>query len=234
MSDPITVTGLSNAEFFERHAAAGRIGLVGGALPGNRFIGRAQRHIIEGKEWSRWSHAFLFQGRRADGHHWVIESDLDVRHKHIRLGVQENRVEKYHGDNEYPFVAIVDLGLAPGREQEVVAHALGLVAAGARYSIRELLGTVWAMRRTGGQTRDNVLSQEKSFYCSAFVRHVFAQAGVELNPGLTVKNTTPEDLWRVAVPHTKWLVERGLKPNVLQRAVGRVKARIAKRRTKPE
>ncbi len=231
MSDPIPVTGLSNAEFFERHAAAGRIGLVGGALPGNRFIGRAQRHIIEGKEWSRWSHAFLFQGRRADGHHWVIESDLDVRHKHIRLGVQENRVEKYHGDDEYPSVAIVDVGLAPGRAQEVVAHALELVAAGARYSIRELLGTVWAMRRAGGQARANVLAQEKSFYCSAFVRHVFARASLELNPGLAEKNTTPEDLWRVTVPHTKWLLERERKPNMLRRAVGKMKARIAKRRT---
>lgn len=227
---PILVTDQTNAEFFEQHAAAGRIGLVGGALPGNRFIGRAQRHIIEGREWSRWSHAFLLQCRRAAGHHWVIESDLDVRHKHIRLGVQENRLEKYHDDAEYPFVAILDVGLAPGREQQVVAHALELVAAGARYSIGELLGTVWAMRRTGGQTRDNVLAQEKSFYCSAFVRHVFAQAGIELNPGLTVKNTTPEDIWRAAVPHTKWLIERELKPSAIRRAVGRVKERIAKRK----
>ena len=228
----ITLTDLSNAEFFERHAAAGRIGLVGGALPGNRFIGRAQRHIIEGGEWSRWSHAFLFQGRRADGRHWVVESDLDVRHKHIRLGVQENRVEKYHDDDDYPFVAIVDLGLASGHEQAVVAHALELVAAGAHYSVRELLGTVWALRRTGGQSRDNVFTQEKSFYCSAFVRHVFSQAGLELNPGLTVKNTTPEDLWRVAVPHTKWLLERERKGGALRRVVSKVKARLTQRMQK--
>jgi hypothetical protein len=232
MSAPITVTGLSNAEFFDQHACAGRIGLVGGALPGNRFIGRAQRHLIEGKEWSRWSHVFLFQGRRADGHHWIIESDLDVRRRHIRLGVQENRIEKYHADAEYPFVAVMDVGLAAGRELDVVAHALGLVADGARYSIRELLGTVWAMRRPGGQERDNVLAQEKSFYCSAFVRHVFGCAAVELNPSLAVKNTTPEDIWRVAVPHTKWLLEREQKPSTLRRAVSKVKERMAKRRAK--
>ncbi len=33
-------------------------------------------------------HAFLFQGARHDGHHWVIESDLQINRKHIKLGVQ--------------------------------------------------------------------------------------------------------------------------------------------------
>ena len=76
MSDPIVVSGLTNQEFFDTHARPGRIGLVGGAEITNRLIARAQRHLDADGTWSHWSHAFLFQGRRADGHHWIIESDL--------------------------------------------------------------------------------------------------------------------------------------------------------------
>src|SRR5882757_9032742 len=140
------VEGITNEAFFATHARSGRIGLVGGTEPGNRVISRAQRHLSDDKAWSCWTHAFLFQGKRADGHHWVIESDLDVRRKHIRLGVQENRVAKYFDDGKYGAVAVVDLGLTSEHEQQVLAHALELVSSGARYSVRELLGTVWAMR----------------------------------------------------------------------------------------
>src|SRR6187549_1744168 len=64
MPEAIVVEGLSNAEFFERYAAPGRIGLYGGPELINRAINRAQRHLNEDHAWSRWSHAFVFQGRR--------------------------------------------------------------------------------------------------------------------------------------------------------------------------
>jgi hypothetical protein len=35
------------------------------------LINRAQRHLNDDHIWSRWSHAFLFQGRRHDGQPWV-------------------------------------------------------------------------------------------------------------------------------------------------------------------
>src|SRR3954471_13658147 len=90
MPETIIVEGLTNREFFEKHAAPGRVGLIGGPELINRLISRAQRHLNDDHTWSRWSHAFLFQGKRHDGHHWVVESDLDIKRKHIRLGVQEN------------------------------------------------------------------------------------------------------------------------------------------------
>ena len=119
MPEIIHVEGLTNAEFFERHAAPGRIGLYGGPELINRMIGRAQRHLSDAREWSRWSHAFLFQGRRHDGHHWIVESDLDIHRKHIRLGVQENRVSKYHDDAHTTALAIIDLGLTPVQVERV-------------------------------------------------------------------------------------------------------------------
>ena len=57
-------------------------------------ICRAERHLDESERWGVWSHAFAFEGRRADGHHWLIESDLQLLRKHIQFGVQENRIAK--------------------------------------------------------------------------------------------------------------------------------------------
>ncbi len=230
MPEIIQVEGLTNQEFFERYAAPGRVGLIGGPELINRIISRAQRHLNDEHEWSRWSHAFLFQGRRHDGHHWVIESDLDIKRKHIRLGVQENRIAKYFDGTANTSVAILDFGLTPEQEQRVLANALELVSDGIRYSLREIAGTVWAMRHPGWCPRENLLAREKAFYCSSFVRHVFAQAGVDLASGIAEKNTAPEHIASSVLPHTRWILTRGAAPTSRVRAiVKRVRAKLKKR-----
>lgn len=228
MPETILVEGLSNAEFFERHAAPGRIGLYGGPELINRMINRAQRHLDDSRAWSRWSHAFIFQGRRPDGHHWVIESDLDIHRKHIRLGVQENRVTKYHDDAKTTALAVLDFGLTPAQVERLLAAALEQVAQKTCYSLRELAGTVWALRHPEWRPRENLLARDQAFFCSAFVRHVFAEAGVDLVAGISKKNTAPEHLARTEVPHTKWLLVRGEVPDS-RGLVKRVKARLKRR-----
>src|SRR5437763_14280559 len=69
----ITVKDLSNQEFLKRYAAPGRVGLSGGPTLVDKAICRAQRHLHPHKQWGLWSHAFLFQGQRADGQPRVIE-----------------------------------------------------------------------------------------------------------------------------------------------------------------
>jgi hypothetical protein len=232
MAETIVVEGLTNAEFLERHAAPGRIGLFGGSELINRAISRAQRHLSEEHTWSRWSHAFLFQGRRHDGQHWVIESDLDIRHKHIRLGVQENRITKYHDDSTTSALAVLDFGLDPAQVEQVLSAALEQVALGVRYSLREIAGTMWAMRHASWRPRQNMLARDRSFFCSALVRHVFSHAGIDLASGIDEKNTAPEHIACTAIPHTKWLLVRGEPPSsrpVVKRvkaSVKRVKARL--------
>lgn len=230
MPETIHVEGLTNAEFFERHAAPGRVGLVGGPELINRLIGRAQRQLDDDRAWSHWSHAFLFQGRRADGHHWVIESDLDIHRKHIRLGVQENRVAKYHDAKHTTALAILDFGLTPAQTEQVLAHALEQVAGQTRYSLREIAGTAWAMRHPTWRPRENLLARDRAFFCSAFVRHVFNAIGLDLVTGIDVKNTAPEHISRTTMPHTKWLLIRGPAPASRARGlVKRVKARRKQR-----
>ncbi len=231
MPDTIIVEGLTNEEFFEQHARPGRVGLIGGPELINRLIGRAQRHIDVAGEWSRWSHAFIFQGRRHDGHHWLVESDLEIKRKHIRLGVQENRVAKYYDATKTTALAVLDFSLTAEQERRVLSGALELVAAGTRYSLREIAGTAWALRHPAWRPRENLLAREQAFYCSAFVRHVFDGAGIDLAAGIAAKNTAPEDLARTVLPHRKWLMTRGHAPASRVRGlVKRVRARLRRGR----
>lgn len=204
----IVVTGLSNREFLERYAGIGRVGLSGGVTPVDLAISRAERHLDEQKRWGIWSHAFFFQGVRADGHHWVIESDLQFHKKHMQLGVQENRISKYDDEKFYSCLAVLDFGLTDAQAALLLREALNLVANRERYSLRELIGTIIALRHSGLRGKENLLARERCLFCSAFVRHLFRKVGIDLAPGVNHKNTTPEDISFTLVPHVTYLLQR--------------------------
>jgi hypothetical protein len=225
-SQTVVVTGLSNREFLELHAQPGRLGLSGGVTFIDKAICRAERHLDEREQWGAWSHAFLFQGRRPDGHHWVIESDLQVHRKHIQLGVQENRVSKYYDEELYTSLAVLDFGLTESQVASLLREGLDLVANRARYSLRELFGTLVALRRPELRGRQNILARDSSLYCSALVQHLFRKAGLDLAPGVDFKNTTPEDIARTAMPHVTYLLQRQVAHSKLAKLETRVRRRV--------
>lgn len=231
-SQIVRLSNLSNEDFLKRHARAGRIGLSGGLTLIDKAICRAERHLNENEQWGLWSHAFVFQGVRADGHHWVLESDIQVHHKHIQLGVQENRIAKYHDEGLYTNLAVLDFGLSDESVALLLREGLELVASRARYSVRELVGTLIALRRPELRTQNNVLARERSMYCSAFVQHLFRKMGLELAPGIDGKNTTPEDISRSPVPHVMYLLERQAPRSAVEtlKRRTRARARLLKRR----
>lgn len=208
----IPLANLSNRDFLERYARPGCVGLSGGMTLVDRAIRRAERHLDEQARWSEWSHAFIFQGVRADGHHWVIESDLQIQHKHIQLGVQENRVTKYHDEKLYTTLAVLDFGLTEAQAGVILREGLELVANRTRYSLRELVGTLLALRRPALRAEENLLARKSSVFCSALVQYLFRKTGLDLTPGVTDKHTTPEDLARTTVPHATYLLQRELAP----------------------
>ena len=207
-SETIVVTDLSNQAFLERYAQAGRVGLCGGATHVDTVIRRAQRHLDDAKRWSDWSHACFFEGQRADGQQWIIESDLQFHRKNIQLGVQENRIEKYFDEKMFPTLAVLDFGLNETQIARLIRAGLDRVATHERYSLRELLGTLLALKKPELRAQENRLARERSVYCSAFVKQLFAQAEIDLVPGVAGKNTTPEDLARSPLPHVKYLLQR--------------------------
>lgn len=188
----------THEDFLETYASAGRVGLVGGVTWIDKVIQTATRRLT-GKGGNRWSHAWICQGRRRDGHHWVIESDLDAGSKHRRLGVQENRIGKFANPKECPHLAILDFGLSPDQVQRVMFEALELVANQATYSMLEIIGTAVAVNISRDRKRKNLLKHERSLYCSGMVQYVFYKAGVDLIPGVHPSLGTPVEL--AASPH---------------------------------
>jgi hypothetical protein len=201
MSRTLADPSLSNADFLQAHAVPARIGLAGGNHPIDRTIRKAQRSIAAGSAGSAWSHAFLIGEQRSDDHWWVLESDLDVRHKQVRLGAQENRLSKYFDEAAWPNLAVLDFGLDAAQSTRVLSTALGLLANATRYSLREIVGTLFALGRPDLRSRENLLAREGSLYCSAFVQHCYASVGIEFVPGVSTKNTTPHDIAATALPH---------------------------------
>jgi hypothetical protein len=172
------------------------------------LIRRAERHLDETEQWSLWSHAMLFEGKRADGHHWVIESDLQIHRKHIQLGVQENRSSKYYDETMFPNLAVLDFGLTEPQVTAVLSEGLRMVALHTVYSLRELVGAAFALRHQRFRSRRNLLARRKSMYCSGFVQYVFARADIELVPGVHASHGSPEDISRTLVPHATYLLQR--------------------------
>lgn len=223
-SQTITVSGLTNQEFIERYAAPGRVGLCGGTTRVDVAIRAAQRHLHPERRWSNWSHAFLFEGKRVDGQHWVLESDIQILRKNIQLGAQENRVEKYFDEKMFPTLAVLDFGLNEPQTATLLVEGLELVANRERYSLRELLGTLAVLKQPELRAQENRLAQARSVYCSALVKRLFLNTGIDLVPGVAGKNTTPEDIAQSPVPHTKYLLLREMPGAMMAGLGGKIKA----------
>lgn len=211
------VTDTRNADFVRQHAAPGRIGLCGTSDWIGKAIRKAQAPLTNDGHRSLWSHAFLFCERRIDGHWWVLESDLDLRYRQIRLGVQENRADRYFDAEAFPNLAILDFGLDEAQVRKVQIAALDLLAGLSSYSLSELVGTLFAMHSTRLRRRGNLLAKEGALYCSAMVQHCYAAAGIEFIPGVHGKNIAPQDIYDSELPHRTHSLIRDLGISRLRR-----------------
>jgi len=193
------VTGLSNLEFLERYGKAGCIGLFGGSSAIDRAIRSGQRKLDDADQPSLWSHAAVFEGERVDGRLWLLESDIEVGKGQLRNGVQENRIDKYESEKDWPNLAVLDFGLKEKDIQRVVVAGLDLVALRTKYDLPGVLQTYWAMMRKNLGTG----VKKDTTFCSAFVRAVFHHAGLDLAPGIAVQHTLPEHVSRCEAPHVR-------------------------------
>ncbi|MEI2455427.1 hypothetical protein ABU614_18475 [Lysobacter firmicutimachus] len=216
-----------NAAFIEKHAGPGRIGLCGGRDFINKLIRKAQAPLTEDGHRSLWSHAFLFNERRSDGQWWVIESDLDLRYRQIRLGVQENRVARYYDAEAFPNVAILDFGLDETQIRQVQVAGLDLLAGLSSYSISELVGTLMAMHSRRLRRRSNLLAKEGALYCSALVQHCYHAAGIEFLPGVPGKNIAPHDIDDSPIPHATHRIIRDLGVSTVRTLAHSARARLS-------
>ena len=96
----------------------------------------------------------------------------------------------------------------------------------AKYSLRELFGTLIALRHPQLRGRNNVLARQRSIYCSALVQHVFRKTGLDLAPGVDGKNTTPEDIACATLPHVRYVLQREPSANKLEELRKRIRRRV--------
>jgi len=198
------LSGLGNLEFLKKYAKPGCVGLFGGSSGVDRAIRVGQRVMDDEGKPSLWSHAAVFEGERIDGQLWLLESDFEMGKGQLRNGVQENRIDKYADEKEWPNLAVLDLGLKEKDAQKILVAGLDLVAKRTKYDLHGVLQTYWAMmRKTMDKGRD-----KDSTFCSAFVRAVFHHAGIDLIPGIAVQHTLPEHVSRTPVLHTRYLLVR--------------------------
>lgn len=117
----------------------------------------------------------------------------------------------------------------------LVREGLELVATRERYSLRELVGTLIALRHPGLRGRENLLARERSLFCSAFVQCLFRKIGFDLAPGVDQKHTTPEDISRTLTPHVTYLLQREVPRSRLEELKTRVRRHVQRRfrRLKP-
>lgn len=117
------------------------------------------------------------------------------------LGCKKIEFKNFLNETTYTNVAILDFGLEAGTTRRVMTAALDLLAGSTTYSVRELLETLLTLRRQSLRARDNIMSREGAFFCSAMVQHCYRVAGIDLVTGVTTKNVTPEDIaWIVPGP----------------------------------
>jgi len=195
---------MSNLEFLKKYGKPGCVGLFGGSSAVDRAIRVGQGRLDGEAKPSLWSHVAVFQGQRLDGQSWLIESDFEVGKGQLRNGVQENRIDKYESEKDWPNVGVLDLGLQDQDVRRILVAGLDLVAKRTQYDLQGILQTYWAMMRN---TMDQGLGKDSTF-CSAFVRAVFQHAGIDLMPGIAVHHTLPEHVSRTPVAHIRYLMLR--------------------------
>lgn len=198
------VRGVSNLDFLARYGRPGRVGLVGGTAAVDLGIRVAQRPLLEGRAQSLWSHAFVFQGDRVDGRPWLVESDFEIGKGQLRNGVQENRVDKYGDEKQYPNLAVLDFGLGGEEVRRMLSAALDLVARRTPYALTGTLKTYWAMLQKKLHEGD----EKDETYCSSFVRTLYRLVGIDLVPGVAVRHTAPEHLAQTPVAHARHVLVR--------------------------
>ncbi len=192
---------MTNEEFFYSFAKTGSVGLVGGTHFIDRSIKKIQKKITPDKKPSLFSHAFIMSEKRIDDKWWIIESDLEFHTKQIKVGVQENRIDKYFDEKLYPNVVLLDFNLSAEQTKLILTEGLNLVNGRANYSMREIFGVLLSFS-SEKRDKENVFARENSFICSAMVQHCYQRANLLFNKDVSLKHLTPQDIFTTTCQHS--------------------------------
>lgn len=196
---------VSNLAFIRQHARPGALILIGGSRGIENMLRYRQSPLSEGAK-SLWSHICVFEGQRDDKKDWIVESDLDFRGMKLINGYTESNTDRFERRDWYPNIAIMDFGLSALQVRRLMSEIKLISQKPPRYPILKILYAILL------NERDRIFANSdtnKSLTCSAFVRHLYLQLGIDLSPQVSsVSATFPEDIFRTATTHQRYLLLR--------------------------
>jgi hypothetical protein len=83
---------------------------------------------------------------------------------------------KYFDEEEFPALVVLDFELSETQAGTMLSEGLELVARHERYSVRELIGTLFVLKRPELRANENRLAREISVHCSAFAQRLFSKS----------------------------------------------------------
>jgi hypothetical protein len=188
-------------EFFTKHYAPGRVGLIGSANPLYKIIREGQMPLTKDNRPSKYNHAFLLGSKRDDGRGdggvYIFESDLHVsiHDWEMKNGIMESRITKWCMD-DLEFAAVLGMDLAKEDAEAILRNALWFAYDDEhlRYPVTELFGTLWAMG-TRKMQQVNVFYSKHAVQCATYVRLCYQSIGRDfIKSGTHPSNTTPEEI----------------------------------------
>lgn len=202
---------MTNTDFLEAHAQPGDILLVGGGRLIELVLRFLQASLYGGRS-SLWSHIAIYGGRQQDGKHVIYTSDLDFVDGKWINGYCETTFCRYN-PMHYPNFAILNFSLNEEQRGALFAEIRKVSDKRPRYPLFRVF--VAGLYSTFG-FRKNIYPdsiEDKVVSCSAFVRRVFLNIGIDLSPGIDVFSTFPEDIFRTASLHRRFLMLRHQRRN---------------------
>jgi hypothetical protein len=188
----------------ERQLANGGIATIG--FLGQRDIpGVALRQAQAILRWDRrpslWSHVFLIRepANLADiGTTPILEVPMYPRrgvfHRPERNAVSEGTLAQYHDPSIDANVALVAVSMSDDDALAVRNRALDYNADRLRYDLWDTLGVWQAYLWSSGQA-PNPLREGFPIASSAYVEMAFEAIGLDLTPGASERNSSPEHIW---------------------------------------
>ena len=188
------------------HRSEGAIGIVGGADLFSGMLRQAQALLRWDRRASYWSHAFLIAGPiaatpAAAANTPLLECTLHPRppavHAPERNGVTVGRLANYP-ETMYPNAALLSFQLSRDEITAILARARDPNLDRLRFDLWDLLSLwreyVWALG-----ARLNPLLEGHRLFNVAYCELAYEAVGIDLTPGASERNSSPEHLWNTAL-----------------------------------
>jgi len=191
----------------EEHRGVAAVGLAGRRTS----VGFAIRQAQTIQRWDRrpsyWSHAFLNAGPlRGDPQEvggvpmWecTLEPPDPLQHLPERNGVGEGMLSQYQDPRVTPNVAVIAFQLTAPDARKVIERGSEPNLDRLRFDLWSLLG-VWHEYVWGLGQRPNPLANNNRLFSSAYVEMAYEAINLDLTPGASERNSSPECIWQGAL-----------------------------------